>query len=220
MFPTEKVKWLSMLHAGWPGGLVLGGLLTMGLANQDWKLRVALILLPTLFYGIFMLGKKFPVQERVSAGVSYRDMLREFGFMGAFLCSFLVITEITRVFAAGSAGNPSLPYLVGLIGGAVVAVIFGGLTGFSPGRPLFLFLMLVMIPLATTELGVDSWVSDLMTPVMGANAGLVLVYTSFIMMVLRFSAGGIVHRLSPIGLLAISAATAMVGLFVLSSAAG
>lgn len=221
MFPREKVKWLSILHAGWPGGLVLGGLLTMGLSGADWRVRVGLIFLPTVFYGIFMLGKKFPVQERVSAGVSYRDMLREFGFVGAFLCSFLVITEITRVFAASSAeSNPQLPYIAGLIGGAVIAVIFGGATGFSPGRPLFLFLMLVMIPLATTELGVDSWVSDLMTPVMGKNAGLVLVYTSFVMMVLRFSAGGIVHRLSPIGLLAISAAMAMVGLFILSSAAG
>src|SRR5262249_45828406 len=161
-----------------------------------------------IFYGVFMLGKQFPVQERVSAGVSYRDMLREFGFLGAFLCSFLVITEITRVFSAQfGIENPSVPYLAGLVVGGVVALNFGSSTGFSPGRPLFLFLMLVMIPLATTELGVDSWVSDLMTPVMGANAGLVLVYTSFIMMVLRFSAGGIVHRLSPIGLLAVSAAT-------------
>src|SRR4028118_2373218 len=26
MFPKQKVKWLSILHAGWAGGLVLGGI--------------------------------------------------------------------------------------------------------------------------------------------------------------------------------------------------
>ena len=25
LFPNEKTKWLNILHAGWPGGLVLGG---------------------------------------------------------------------------------------------------------------------------------------------------------------------------------------------------
>jgi hypothetical protein len=48
----------------------------------------------------------------------------------------------------------------------------------------------------------------------------VLVYTSFIMMVLRFFAGPIVHNLSPLGLLATSAVIAAIGLTYLSTAAG
>jgi MFS family permease len=83
---------------------------------------------------------------------------------------------------------------------------------------MFVILLIIMIPLATTELGVDSWVTDLMTPVMGANAGWVLVYTSFIMMVLRFCAGPLVHRLSPLGLLATCSAIAAAGLIFLSKA--
>jgi MFS family permease len=54
----------------------------------------------------------------------------------------------------------------------------------------------------------------------GINAAWVLVYTSLIMMVLRFVAGPIVHRLQPLGLLAVSAALAIAGLFLLSGAAG
>jgi hypothetical protein len=80
-----------------------------------------------------------------------------------------------------------------------------------------------MIPLATTELGTDSWISDLMTPVMNAigyQGGWVLVYTSFIMMMLRLFAGSIVHRISPLGLLACSAAVAGCGLIALSYSAG
>jgi len=54
----------------------------------------------------------------------------------------------------------------------------------------------------------------------GLPAVTVLVYTSAIMMILRFSAGPIVHRVKPLGLLAISAAIAAVGLFFLSLSAG
>jgi len=79
-----------------------------------------------------------------------------------------------------------------------------------------------MIFLATTELGTDSWIASLMTPVLralGENAGnWVLVYTSFIMFVLRFFAGPIVHKINPLGLLASCAAIATVGLFWLSYA--
>ena len=225
LFPTEKTKWLNILHAGWPGGLVLGGILTQLMGpTADWKNKVYLLLIPTVIYGIMMIGKRWPVQERVAAGVSYREMLREFGFVGAFLCSLLVLTEI---FRALSTQLPSQfawlgpnPLISAAIASIIVAGIFGALTGFAPGRPLFLLLMLVMIPLATTELGVDSWVTSLMTPEWGDNAGWILVYTSVIMMLLRFGAGAIVHRISPLGLLAASSAIALVGLFMLSGATG
>ena len=80
-----------------------------------------------------------------------------------------------------------------------------------------------VIPLAITELGTDSWITELMQPEMedlGLNALWVLVYTTTIMMILRFLAGPIIHRLSPLGLLAMSAALAICGLLFLSQAAG
>ena len=43
LFPREKTKWLNILHAGWPGGLVLGGILTIllgGAAAEDWRILV------------------------------------------------------------------------------------------------------------------------------------------------------------------------------------
>jgi len=215
LFPREKVKWLSILHAGWPGGLVLGGVLALGLGDVNWKIKIGLIFIPTIIYGAFMLGRKFPVSERVAAGVSYRDMLREFGVVSAFIASFLVFREIGRVFG----------FAEWLTWALIIAstVAYGVATGFALGRGLFIVLVLVMMPLATTELGTDTWVTDLMGPEMeklGIAAGWILVYTSLIMMVLRFLAGSIVHRLSPLGLLSIAAALAMVGLFFLSSAVG
>jgi hypothetical protein len=77
-----------------------------------------------------------------------------------------------------------------------------------------------MMLLATTELGTDSWISNIMQAVLKSETKgtLFLVYTSAIMFVLRFFAGPIVHRVSPLGLLAICAAVASIGLFWLGSA--
>jgi len=76
--------------------------------------------------------------------------------------------------------------------------------------------------LATTEIGTDGWITGLMEGPMkhaGFNPAWVLVYTSAIMMVLRLFAGTIVHRISPIGLLIVSAILAMAGLLCLSMTA-
>jgi MFS family permease len=220
MFPREKTKYLNMLHAGWPGGLVLGGVLFIALGSIAWQAKIGLFLLPALVYGIMMLGCKFPVQERVAAGVSYEDMLKEFGWAGCFIVSYFM----AGAFDAVAAGifHTSLPswalWAITLVPTAIFIVKVR-----TFGRPMFVFLLLIMVLLATTELGTDSWVSALMTPVLsgkfGANAGnWVLVYTSAIMFVLRFFAGPLVHKLSPLGLLAVCALMASAGLYFLANA--
>lgn len=212
MFPKEKTKWLNILHAGWPGGMVIAGIVVWLMGDVDWRIKFALIYIPVIVYGIMMIGKKFPIHERVLAGISYREMLGEAGIVSAFIVTALIVRELGKnVF-----GIPDVAQI------AVIVALVGAYGAYvrSLGRPMFIFLVLLMIPLATTELGTDSWISDLMIPVMQGNAILVLVYTSFIMMVLRFFAGPIVHRISPLGLLAASAAIATLGLVFLSQATG
>jgi hypothetical protein len=67
------------------------------------------------------------------------------------------------------------------------------------------------------ELGTDSWISNLMTNIAGMKGVLVLVYTSGIMFLLRFFAGPIVHRISPLGLLFSCAVLAVGGLLWLGN---
>ncbi|MEX0611724.1 MAG: MFS transporter, partial [Pirellulales bacterium] len=212
-FPTEKTKWLNILHAGWPAGLVLGGLMALTIGPEiGWQYKIALILLPVLLYAGILIFCSFPVHERVAAGIPYREMLKEFGIVGALITSSLIIFELGRVF--------DWPLSVALAAIAALTVGFG-LYVRALGRPFFIVILLIMIPLATTELGTDSWITSLMEPPMrklGLQAGWVLVYTSAIMMVLRFCAGPIVHVLSPLGLLAVSSAVAMAGLLLLSHA--
>jgi MFS family permease len=215
MYPREKTKWLNILHAGWPGGLVLGGVLALLMsADARWEYKIALTLLPTLVYGIMMLPRKFPKNERVQAGVSYKEMLQEVGAIGALIIVSLIVVQLGTVFTW-----PTW-FIITLIG--VVTIAFGLYTQ-SLGQPLFIILLAIMVPLAITELGTDSWITDLMTPAMGdigLQAGWVLVYTSAIMFVLRFFAGPIIHKVSPLGLLAICSLIAAGGLFLLSQSTG
>ncbi len=80
-----------------------------------------------------------------------------------------------------------------------------------------------MMPLATTELGTDGAITGIMEEPMvaaGFSPLWVLIYTSAIMMVLRFFAGPIVAKISPLGLLAACAILAIVGLYLLSFTQG
>ena len=215
MFNNEKVKWLNRLHAGWPAGLVLGGLCTIALANNaDWRITLGLILIPAIIFFAILIGRQFPKSEREQAGIGYLTMLGEFGFIGAFVGFGLVIFQLGQVF--GWSQNVSWALT------AVIAVAFGLITK-SLGRGILAFLIVIMMPLATTEIGTDGWISSLMEAPMqtaGHNPAWVLVYTSAIMMLLRFCAGPIVHKLSPLGLLAACATLAVIGLTALSHTNG
>jgi MFS family permease len=215
MFNKDKTKWLNMLHAGWPGGLVIGGLCTIALAqNPDWRITLGLILIPAIIFFLMLIPLTFPKSEREQAGVGYLAMLKELGVFGAFVAFGLVFAELGQTF-----GWPSgLKW--GLTGAVVVT--FAVITK-SFGRPFLAFLILIMMPLATTEIGTDSWISSLMESPMkalGHNPAWVLVYTSAIMMVLRLFAGPIIHKLSPLGLLTACAVLAIVGLTALSKTNG
>src|SRR5258708_33387883 len=193
LFSRDKTKWFNILHAGWPGGLVIGGLCAIGLSSSaDWRPTLGLILIPAIVFFLVLIGLKFPKSEREQAGVGYVDMLKELGMFGAFVGFGLVFAQLCQTF--------DLPAGVGwgLTGAVVVA--FGVITK-SFGRPFLAFLIIIMMPLATTEIGTDGWITGLMQAPMTAahhHPAWVLVYTSAIMMVLRFCAGPIDHKLSPL----------------------
>jgi MFS transporter, DHA2 family, metal-tetracycline-proton antiporter len=211
----DKTKWLNMLHAGWPGGLVLGGLLALAQGGGvDWRWKIGLVIMPVIVYSLMLLRQRFPVSERVAAGVSYRDMLAEAGYLSALIVASLIVIEIGRVFAW------PMGLQIALV--AIITGIYAFYTR-SPGRLLFTIMLLIMVPLATTELGTDSWITSLLEPEMvgmGLQPGWVLVYTSALMLMLRLFAGPLVHRFSPLGLLTLCSAIAAVGLYSLSVATG
>ncbi len=225
IFSTDKPKWLNRLHAAWPLGLILGGVLAIGLSSGnilaamfgnevDWRAKVALMAIPVAVYAFLLLGRRFPQSERAAAGVPYKAMLAEAGFISAFIIIALMMMEVGRVLA--------LPNEATLAVIAVMTAIYAWFSR-SPGRPLYIVFVLLMIPLAITELSTDSWITDLMTPEMtkiGIDAGWVLVYTSAVMFVIRIFAGSLIHQFKPLGVLAAASLMAAAGLFWMAGATG
>lgn len=178
LFPNNRAHYLNILHAGWPAGLVIGGLSSAFMSAKtneagevisaavDWKIQMSLFLVPVILYGLMLFGQKFPKSEAAGAGVTLGGMLK-------------------TVFA-----------------------------------PLMLVLLVIHALVGYVELGTDSWISKITGSIMASPMkGLMLfVYTSMLMFCLRFVAGPIVHKISPLGLLFVSAILGATGLTLLSSA--
>ncbi|MBU3004806.1 MFS transporter [Paraglaciecola arctica] len=62
LFPDNKTTMLNKFHVWFPGGIVIGSLVSAGM-NQiglGWEAQVATMLIPTAIYGVMMLGFEFP----------------------------------------------------------------------------------------------------------------------------------------------------------------
>ncbi len=167
LYPNDKTTKLNHFHLWFPGGIFLGTLLVFFLdkAGVSWQMEVGLMLLPTLIYGYLFFKLKFPVTERVAAGVSTGDMYK------------------------------------------------------SLLNPLFIFMIICMFGTAVTELFTGQWIDVLLRNVTD-NALLILTVTTGVMVVGRGFAEPMVHKLSPQGVLLISAILSAVGIYLLGHTTG
>lgn len=164
LFPKNKTHYLNILHAGWPGGMILGGLLSIAFHEVvSWEVLMSFFLIPVLIYGVMIFKEKFPVSEAKKAGVSYKVMLLQFA------------------------------------------------------SPILLFLIFLHALVGYVELGTDSWIQNITGTILesGSKGVMLFIYTSALMFVLRFFAGPIVHKISPLGLLFISSILGVIGLYIL-----
>lgn len=167
LYPDKKTTKLNHFHLWFPGGIVIGTLISFYFTklNIGWQIQVGTMLIPTLIYGFLFLKLKFPVTERVAAGVSTGEMYK------------------------------------------------------SLGNPLFLFMIICMFGTAITELFTGQWIDVLLRNVTD-NALLILTVTTLVMVIGRAFAEPIVHRLSPTGVLVISAILSAAGLYLLGHSSG
>lgn len=107
LYPDEKTKKLVNLHAWFPGGIVIGGVLCfmlqyVGLGQGSpwgWKMKMSLMFVPSMIYSFLYFGQKFPATERARAGIPFRDMCKEI-----VKPLFLVIWAIMWLTAATELG--------------------------------------------------------------------------------------------------------------------
>jgi MFS family permease len=227
LFPKNKTHWLNILHAGWPGGLVLGalvslllnGLKDMGMSGITWQLRWGIVFAPMLVYGVMMLGRPFPVSEAKGSGISAWAMMGEVGLLGA-----AVVLALLGLWLSGDI----VPWLLGLVGikgfgwlgwvlAAALWVAFGSFSRFRLGHFMLAFLYVLHALIGYVELGTDSWIIDITKTVLASGNWALgaFIWTNVLMFTMRFFAGPIVHKISPVGLLLVSAILGTTGLLLL-----
>jgi MFS family permease len=215
LFPQNRTHYLNILHASWPAGLVLGGLVGWTLGEgpnaQSWKLQLGLFLVPTVLYGIAFFGQHFPKSEASAKGLSVGEMLKEVGILGAAVACFLLAR-----FCADALHLPEMAsYGIGL----AVLVATAVLTKGSLGSVLLFVLFLTHALIGAVELGTDGWIQNITGNILTPGEGKILfVFTSLLMFSLRFCAEFIEKslKISPIGLLFICAVLGAVGLQLVS----
>jgi MFS family permease len=108
IYSTNKTSRLTALHAWFPGGIVIGGVLAF-LFTQiglGWQAKMLLMLVPAVIYTVLFTGQSFPASEREAAGVPFGDMFKELArplFLVIFLCMWL--TAATELGPGQWVGN-------------------------------------------------------------------------------------------------------------------
>ena len=163
-YPDQKTHKMNVLHAWWPGGLIIGGFLAYLMTQMGWSWRthIGIILIPTVVYAVLILTSEFPPTERVKAGVLTSEMFKE------------------------------------------------------ALRPGFLLLAGCMMLTAGTEVAPNNWMEPVMQDIAGMSGTILFVYGSALMFILRFFAGPLAKKISPIGMMWASSAVSGIGLFWLS----
>lgn len=230
LFPRNKTHWLNILHAGWPGGLILGVAITLGFDQLGvpirWEYKLGVFLIPVLIYGLLMLGRPFPKSEAKTAGVPLKGMMRTVGMLGFTLGAALIgmalaklLPEVLGPFVKTEDPESRDQILRGIGWGTagVVWLAFGYVTNFGLGSWLLAFLYLMHALVGYVELGTDSFIVNITEQVLNSprDAKLAFIWTNILMFSLRFFAGPIVHKINPIGLLFSSAALGVIGLYML-----
>jgi MFS family permease len=159
IYSDEKTRRLNRLHAWWPGGMIIGGLLAYALTRlgAPWQMKLSLILIPAIAYLLMAFSLEYPRTERVASNITTADMWKEAGkplFLLLFVCMWMtaaaelgpdqwfpsVMSSLT-----GLDGILFLVYTAGLM--FVIRTYFAGVAHTSPIGTLLVCSILVAIGL-------------------------------------------------------------------------
>jgi MFS family permease len=210
LYPQNRAHFLNLLHASWPGGMILGTVAGWILDDKmqiNWKIQLALYLVPTAIYGLMFLGQHMPKSEASVKGIKLGDMFKDVGILGA-----LIICYLLSLFFGGPLGmSPGYSYALA----GVLLITVAVMTRFSMGSWLLFFLFVAHAMVGAVELGTDAWITNITGNLFTSEKGRWLfIWTSTIMFSLRFCADFIEKKigLSPVGILLTCSVLACVGL--------
>ncbi len=219
LYKEQKTKWLNRFHVWFPGGIVIGAVVSYVMTNAGigWQPQIAVMLIPTAIYGVMIFTTRFP-------DVPESERIIDLDAKGVLLMSailgLLILIGTPNNLIAGLPGTFVLPLLL-VLGLTFVMMLWRA--GRARDALLLIVFMAIMSITATSELGTQQWVDRILGAQLGnlpGQAMIVLGMVTGIMAVGRYFAGPLIHALNPIGVLLMSAILTTLGLFLMSSASG
>ena len=128
-------KMLNRFHMWFPGGIVLGSLISLAMTNlgASWQTQMWVIMVPTILYAVIFYGKAFPKPKQESATSLSNNFKAMFSFTFIFLFCCMALTAISEfgpqqwvgIIMANSGASPML--VLALVTGVMaVGRFFGG----------------------------------------------------------------------------------------------
>jgi MFS family permease len=119
LYPENKTTMLNRFHVWFPGGIVIGGVISYFLLEKfhiDWHILIATLFIPAAIYGFLFLKLQFPKTERVTSGISTKQM-----FLSCLSPLFIVM--VICMFMTGATELGTNTWIVGLLQGSNVSGI-------------------------------------------------------------------------------------------------
>ncbi len=75
MYTNNRTSMLNKFHVWFPGGIVIGALVSTAMTGLDmewlnWQWQIAVMIIPTLIYGLLFFKQKFPESENIETDTS------------------------------------------------------------------------------------------------------------------------------------------------------
>jgi MFS family permease len=127
LYSNDKTGKLNSLHAYWPFGFVVGGLLSVLFFKQlnlGWEALVGLTIIPGIVLAIWAMRHDFPQTESTAKGVAFNEMMAE-PFKRPSFWIFFVIMFLTASaeLAPGAWVDVALTHTVGFSGILVMVYV-------------------------------------------------------------------------------------------------
>ncbi len=98
MYSDNKTTMLNKFHVWFPGGIVIGALVSKFMTGMDmgWQLQIAIMLIPTLLYGFLFFGQTFPENENMESDtkVNAQHLLTPLFLFMAICMTLTAVTEL------------------------------------------------------------------------------------------------------------------------------
>jgi MFS family permease len=127
IYANDKTGKLNALHAWWPAGIIVGGLLSViffKAVNLDWQLLVGLTIIPGIVLALWAMRHTFPQTESTVRGVSFSDMIAEPFKRPSFWVFFAIMfLTASAELAPGAWVDVTLTQTVGMSGILVLVYV-------------------------------------------------------------------------------------------------